>query len=87
MGVWADWRLFLAAGLDDSPPLRPLQPSPVDHALEHLIWDPCFQQEVLGGMVRLGRAVEEAFGGVPEDIEGLWATGRFNVVQSRAQVL
>lgn len=38
-------------------------------------------------MVQLGKAVEEAFGGVPQDIEGLWAEGKFTVVQSRPQVL
>ena len=78
---------MLSAGLYDSIALRPLQPSPVDYASERLFWDADFQQEVLGGIVRLGRAVEEAFGGVPQDIEGLWSHGRFTVVQSRPQVV
>lgn len=79
--------MHLLAGLYDSIPLQPLQPQPIDYASERLFWDTEFQQELLGGMTRLGRAVEEAFGGVPQDIEGLWANGRFTVVQSRPQVL
>ena len=59
----------------------------MDYTNERLFWDTDFQQELLGGMARLGREVEEAFGGVPQDIEGLWAGGKFTVVQSRPQVI
>ena len=78
---------WMLAGLYDSIPLRPLRPQPVDYAQDRLFWDSDFQQELLGGMARVGRVVEEAFGGAPQDIEGLWAGGRFTVVQSRPQVL
>lgn len=64
-----------------------MQARPVDYASERLFWDSAFQQELLGGMIELGKAVEKAFGGVPQDIEGLWADGKFTVVQSRPQVL
>lgn len=38
-------------------------------------------------MVEVAARVEAAFGGVPQDIEGVWAGGAFTVVQSRPQVL
>ncbi|KAK9803518.1 hypothetical protein WJX73_002149 [Symbiochloris irregularis] len=82
-----DLEAFAGAGLYDSIPLRPLQARPVDYASERLFWDTAFQSELLGGMVQLGKAVEKAFEGVPQDIEGLWADGKFTVVQSRPQVL
>lgn len=44
-------------------------------------------QEVLAGIVDVSAQVERAFGGAPQDIEGVWADGAFTVVQSRPQVL
>lgn len=35
----------------------------------------------------LGKSVEDAFDGVPQDIEGVYSDGKFTVVQSRPQVL
>ncbi len=44
-------------------------------------------QELLGGIAEAAGRVEAAFGGTPQDIEGVWADGRLTVVQSRPQVL
>ena len=43
--------------------------------------------QVLGAIAEASRAVEAAFGGAPQDIEGVWADGRVTVVQSRPQVI
>lgn len=71
----------------DSIPFPSLQEQPVDYASDELLWDSAFQQEILQGLVDLGKAVEEAFDGVPQDIEGVYSKGSFTVVQSRPQVL
>ena len=75
------------AGLYDSIPFPSLQEQPVDYASDELLWDSALQQEILQGLVDLGKAVEEAFDGVPQDIEGVYNKGSFTVVQSRPQVL
>ncbi len=78
---------LFVAGLYDSIPFPSLQEQPVDYASDELLWDSAFQQEILQGLVDLGKAVEEAFDGVPQDIEGVYSKGSFTVVQSRPQVL
>ena len=75
------------AGLYDSVPFPVLQEQPIDYASDELLWDPAFQQQILQGLVDLGKSVEEAFDGVPQDIEGVYCNNSFTVVQSRPQVL
>jgi hypothetical protein len=58
-----------------------------DYAQEPLLWDSAFRQQLLDGLVELGYAVESAFDGQPQDIEGVWIDGRFAVVQSRPQIM
>ncbi|DBB11157.1 TPA: Phosphoglucan, water dikinase, chloroplastic [Trebouxia sp. C0006] len=82
-----DLEAFAGAGLYDSIPFPSLREQPVDYASDELLWDSAFQQEILQGLVDLGKAVEEAFDGVPQDIEGVYSKGSFTVVQSRPQVL
>ncbi|KAA6428767.1 MAG: carbohydrate-binding module family 45 protein [Trebouxia sp. A1-2] len=82
-----DLEAFAGAGLYDSIPFPSLQEQPVDYASDELLWDSALQQEILQGLVDLGKAVEEAFDGVPQDIEGVYNKGSFTVVQSRPQVL
>ena len=43
--------------------------------------------QVLSAIADASRAVEAAFGGAPQDIEGVWADGRVTIVQSRPQVV
>jgi hypothetical protein len=68
-------------------PVVPLEERTLDYSREPLMWDRGFRQDLLDGLVELGCAVEGAFDGVPQDIEGCWHDGRFAVVQSRPQVL
>ena len=75
------------AGLYDSIPMVALEERLLDYASERLVWDDNFQQELLSGMAKLGREVEQALGGEPQDIEGVWAKGQFTVVQSRPQII
>lgn len=75
------------AGLYDSIPFPMLEEQPIDYATDDLLWDSAFQQQILQGLVNLGRSVEDAFDGVPQDIEGVFSNGKFTVVQSRPQVL
>lgn len=65
----------------------PLVPAFPDYAKEPLHWDAPFRQQLLDGLVELGYAVESAFDGTPQDIEGVWLNGRFAVVQSRPQIM
>ena len=75
------------AGLYDSVPLPALAERTVDYASERLLWDETFRSEVLGSIAEAAAAVEGAFDGAPQDIEGVWADGRVTIVQSRPQVL
>lgn len=75
------------AGLYDSIPFPSLEEQPIDYATDELLWDSAFQQQILQGLVDLGKSVEDAFDGVPQDIEGVYSDGKFTVVQSRPQVL
>ena len=75
------------AGLYDSVPMVPLEPRTIDYADEPLFWDSAFQQQLLMSIARAARDVEAAFGGNPQDIEGVYADGSLTIVQSRPQVL
>lgn len=70
-----------------SLPVNALEPRFPDYAQEALHWDAAFRQQLLDGLVELGYAVESAFDGTPQDIEGVWLDGRFAVVQSRPQIM
>eukprot|EP00775_Hariotina_reticulata_P004810 gene4810-5058_t len=78
---------YAGAGLYDSIPVVPLEARCPDYAREPLLWESAFRQQLLDGLVELGYAVESAFDGQPQDIEGVWIDGRFAVVQSRPQIM
>ena len=42
---------------------------------------------LLQRLADVGRAVEAAFGGSPQDVEGVWLGGEVTVVQARPQVI
>jgi len=71
----------------NSIPAVPLIEQFVPAATEPLVWDPAFRQQLIDGLVEVGGAVQDVFGGVPQDVEGVWVDGRFAVVQARPQVL
>jgi alpha-glucan,water dikinase len=78
---------YAGAGLYDSIPVVRWQEKLVDYASEPIMWDGTFRSQLLDGLVELGLAVEDAFGGEPQDIEGVWVGGHLAVVQSRPQVI
>ncbi|KAI3425011.1 hypothetical protein D9Q98_008393 [Chlorella vulgaris] len=83
-----DLEAFAGAGLYDSVPFPALEHHAVAYAGEALLWDGAQRQQLLAELVKLGGAVEAAFDGVPQDIEGVkTADGTCFVVQSRPQVL
>jgi alpha-glucan, water dikinase len=74
-------------GLYDSVAVRPLATRTINYAAERLLWDARFCEELLRGIADVARAVEAAFGGKPQDIEGVYKDGKFVVVQARPQVI
>ncbi|BDA48979.1 Alpha-glucan water dikinase, chloroplastic [Coccomyxa sp. Obi] len=82
-----DLEAFAGAGLYDSVPLPPLRESTVDYASSGLFWEGEGLQSMLQELTQVGRSIEVAFDGAPQDIEGVWVDGKITVVQSRAQVL
>ncbi len=76
---------FAGAGLYDSFMVPPAQPRPLDYAQDDLLWNSELRLRVLTGVAKLGFEIERILGG-PQDIEGVYAQGRFFVVQTRPQV-
>ncbi len=75
------------AGLYDSIPLETLEEQTLETAAEGLFWDEAFAKEMLAKIAATGYEVESAFGGQPQDIEGVWKDGEITIVQARPQVL
>lgn len=82
-----DLKEFAGAGLYDSVPVMALKEQVVDYSGERLWCDAQFQRDLMSQLVALGKSIQNAFGGAPQDIEGVWLNGKLYVVQSRAQVL
>jgi len=60
----------------------------VDYAEEPLLWDKGFQTSLVNQLAAVGVAIETAFAGQPQDIEGaLDADGNLWVVQARPEIL
>lgn len=76
---------YAGAGLYDSVLLEPPGERAMDYSGERLVWDEGFRNEFLTGVTKIGTLVEKAMGGVPQDIEGAYAKGKFHVVQTRPQ--
>eukprot|EP00878_Enallax_costatus_P030534 GHUV01033246.1.p1 GENE.GHUV01033246.1~~GHUV01033246.1.p1 ORF type:complete len:114 (-),score=19.61 GHUV01033246.1:296-637(-) len=70
-----------------SVPVVPLAEVTLEAANEPLFWDPSLRSRLIDSIVDVGQAVEDAFGGVAQDIEGVWREGQLVVVQARPQVL
>ncbi|KAL6770951.1 GWD2 [Auxenochlorella protothecoides x Auxenochlorella symbiontica] len=82
-----DLEAYAGAGLYESVPLAPLLPRTLDYAAEPLVWDAAFRADLLHRLTSLAAGVEAAFGGVPQDIEGVLSGDRLYVVQARPQVV
>jgi hypothetical protein len=68
-------------------PVVPLNEVTIEAAEEALLWDGGLRSRLIDSIVDVGQAVEDAFGGVAQDIEGVWREGQLVVVQARPQVL
>ncbi len=82
-----DLEAFAGAGLYDSVLVEAPLSGVLDYSQEPLLWEPEFRDALLAETAALGAEIEAAFGGVPQDIEGVWTGGQYTVVQSRPQVL
>lgn len=83
-----DLEAFAGAGLYDSVPVVPLLEVGLEAADQPLLWDGHTRGQLIQGISQVGKAVEAAFGGVAQDIEGVvLPDGQIVVVQSRPQVL
>eukprot|EP00931_Biecheleriopsis_adriatica_P076364 TRINITY_DN5007_c0_g1_i2.p1 TRINITY_DN5007_c0_g1~~TRINITY_DN5007_c0_g1_i2.p1 ORF type:complete len:2309 (-),score=523.43 TRINITY_DN5007_c0_g1_i2:77-6955(-) len=78
---------FAGAGLFESICAKSDIPCMVRFHRLKLITDAGYRQELLSRLAEVGRQVEQAFGGMPQDIEGcVDPQGRIFIVQSRPQV-
>ena len=68
-------------------PFAPLVEAPIDYAAEPLCFDGAFRSALLAQLVGVGAAIEAAFGGQPQDVEGVVVDGCVSVVQARPQVV
>jgi len=76
---------YAGAGLYDSVLLDNPREAALDYSEERLIWDTAFREETTSKIAKIGLEVERACG-IPQDIEGGVAEGRFFLVQTRPQV-
>ncbi len=83
-----DLESFAGAGLYDSVPVVQLEEHALDYSNEAVYWDGGMRAGLMKSIAEAGRAVEAAFGGVPQDVEGIVdGGGGVTVVQARPQVL
>lgn len=76
---------FAGAGLHDSIPLVENKVVDIDYSGERLLSDDDFRINLMRAIAKVGVEVEDAMGGVPQDIEGVYKDGELFVVQSRPQ--
>mmetsp|Transcript_19098 Transcript_19098/g.19112 ORF Transcript_19098/g.19112 Transcript_19098/m.19112 type:complete len:837 (+) Transcript_19098:570-3080(+) len=77
---------FAGAGLFDSHIMNKPVERVVSYADEKLFHDEGFVREIIFKLREVGNAIENAFSGVAQDIEGVISNDRIYVVQSRPQV-
>lgn len=76
---------FAGAGLFDSIIMQPPASKILGYSKEKLYFDPGFRTNLIYRLKTIGILVENAFSGVPQDIEGVIGS-KIYVVQSRPQV-
>lgn len=77
---------FAGAGLHDSIPIVENTVVDIDYSHERLMTDDDFRINLMRAIAKVGVEVEDAMGGVPQDIEGVYKDGELTVVQSRPQM-
>ena len=75
---------YAGAGLYDSVMLDPPREVSLDYSQDRLLLDENFRTNALKAVAKIGLAVEEGLASA-QDIEGVYAKGRYYVVQTRAQ--
>jgi alpha-glucan, water dikinase len=76
---------FAGAGLHDSIPIVENTAVDIDYSNERLMTDDDFRINLMRAIAKVGVEVEDAMGGMPQDIEGVYKDGELFVVQSRPQ--
>lgn len=77
---------FAGAGLHDSIPIVENGVVGIDYSTERLMTDDGFRINLMRAIAKVGVEVEDAMGGMPQDIEGVFKDGVLTVVQSRPQI-
>ncbi|KAG9160562.1 hypothetical protein Leryth_020717 [Lithospermum erythrorhizon] len=77
---------YAGAGLYDSVPMDEEEKVVLDYSSDQLIKDKDFRQSILSSIAQAGSAIEELYGGSPQDIEGVVKDGKIFVVQTRPQM-
>jgi alpha-glucan, water dikinase len=77
---------FAGAGLHDSIPIVENEVVDIDYSTERLMSDDEFRVNLMRAIAKVGVEVEDAMGGSPQDIEGVYKDGELTVVQSRPQI-
>ena len=78
---------FAGAGLHDSLMTEEPAVEAVDYAALPIFNDPSAAEGIMSRLAEVGRAIEAARDGQPQDIEGVVRDDKIYVVQSRPQVL
>ncbi|MFP3983278.1 MAG: phosphohistidine-like domain-containing protein [Desulfurivibrionaceae bacterium] len=81
-----DLQNYAGAGLYDSHTLEPPREEIIDYNKVDLLWQGKLRDDFLRKLTEIGLEVEKAMEGAAQDIEGVYADGRFYVVQTRSQV-
>ena len=77
---------FSGAGLFDSIPMSEYNTIDMVYYNEKLFADPGFIDNMIKRIGQIGISVEQLYGGLPQDIEGVYYGGEFYIVQTRPQV-
>ncbi|MGR3221252.1 MAG: phosphohistidine-like domain-containing protein [Candidatus Anammoxibacter sp.] len=77
---------YAGAGLYDSVMLEAPQEVKLEYRNEPLVMDADFRNKLLVNISKIGIEIENIYKGIPQDIEGVFAGGRYYVVQTRSQV-
>ncbi len=76
---------YAGAGLYDSVMVEAPRKVQLSYTEEPLVWDDKFRHDILSAITNIGISIEQVMGS-PQDIEGVYAKGKYYVVQTRPQI-
>lgn len=76
---------YAGAGLYDSVMVEAPRRKQLNYTEEPLVWDDKFRNDILSAITNIGITIEQVMGS-PQDIEGVYAKGKYHVVQTRPQI-